>query len=136
MLAKSLRLSGLMLSLFFAGCGPTGPRSDLPLVSGEVTYDGKPVKEGMITFQTGGDQGSEYSANILDGRYQIQMPKQKMKVAITGWEEVPGQFRVDPNNRGEKLPLKTQFIPKEYNTDTTLEVEISKSNQDFQLKTP
>ena len=122
--------------MFCVGCGPTAPLSDLPLVSGEVSYDGKPVKEGMITFRTGGDQGSEYSANIVEGRYQIQMPKQRMKVAITGWEEVPGQFQTDPNNRSEKLPLKKQMFPKEFNTDTTLEVEISKTTQDFHLKAP
>jgi hypothetical protein len=54
-----------------AGCGgPPGPeRYDL---SGAVTYRGKPVPKGYITFEPDTDKGNSgpgAAANIVDGKY-------------------------------------------------------------------
>ncbi|MDR1959416.1 MAG: hypothetical protein LBQ54_10320 [Planctomycetaceae bacterium] len=60
----------LLLSLVFtAGCG-----SKLKPVTGKVTYDGQPLKSGVITFVpdfSKGNNGGGTAAEIIDGEYTL-----------------------------------------------------------------
>lgn len=49
------------------GCGDAGAT-----VSGEVTYDGTPVKSGYVTFAPADGQGPTVGAAITDGRYTAE----------------------------------------------------------------
>jgi hypothetical protein len=49
-----------------AGCG-----SSLATCSGEVTYDGKPVGDGYITFTPADGKGKDAGGPISGGRYQV-----------------------------------------------------------------
>lgn len=96
-------MTNLRYTLFFTttimllsagGCGgPKGPeRYDL---SGSVTYNGKPVPAGHLTFapdKAKGNSGPGASANIANGRYQT-MPGQgpvcgPQVVTISGFDGV------------------------------------------------
>jgi len=48
------------------GCGPS-----TATVSGEVTYDGKPVGDGYITFTPADGKGKDAGGSITGGRYQV-----------------------------------------------------------------
>lgn len=79
----SLRAIWILVSLIavnsvLSGCGPSGPV--MHTVTGKITFDGKPVKEGSITFEdpkTGAAQRAEltpegtYTISLQDGNYQI-----------------------------------------------------------------
>jgi hypothetical protein len=71
----------LMLALSLVGCGgPSGPKRFE--VQGAVTYDGKPVPAGQITFEpddSKGNKGPAAYALIHGGRYLI--PRAKGSVA-------------------------------------------------------
>src|SRR5688572_29821884 len=72
----------LALAVLATGCGP-GPGV---AVSGAVTYQGKPVEDGMIQFIPSAEtQGPTAGAEIKDGKYSIP--------AQSG--PVPGSYRVE-----------------------------------------
>lgn len=64
--SKLLVAAGLFVALWVAGCGPEGEK--LYRVSGKVTFEGKPVGKGIISFDPQGE-GPQGFANILDGAY-------------------------------------------------------------------
>ena len=55
----------VFLSLFVAGCGNSAS------VSGLVTFENKPVKNGWITFTPADGKGQDAGAVIKDGRYSV-----------------------------------------------------------------
>lgn len=61
-------------------------------------------------------------ATISNGKFQLDAPAGVAIVEITASREVPGEFRED--NPGERVPVKEQFIPAKYNTESTLKLEV------------
>lgn len=115
-----------------AGCSSSaGPK--LYPVSGKVTFEGEPVKEGRITFKVGGTAGKGYSAEIKDGAYSAQIEPGKAVVEVTASRLIPGKF--DTSN-GTKEPVGEMYIPAKYNSATKLSAEIKPQSNDvpFDLK--
>jgi hypothetical protein len=112
--------------LVAAGCSSSGPR--LYTVTGKVTFENEPVKEGRITFKMGGPSGKGYSAEIKDGSYSAQVEPGKAVVEITASRLIPGKF--DTSN-GTKEPVGEMYIPGKYNVSTSLSVEIKPETNTF-----
>jgi hypothetical protein len=135
-----LLIVALFVAVMCAGCGepnPLGRRA----VRGVVSFQGKPVDYGAITFlpedtqrgvNTGGKiEGGKYSIEALQGlppgSYQVMISSgdqsQQTKV-----EEMPGDVRM----------LAAERIPKKYNLETTLKIDVPKARgayqADFDLK--
>lgn len=123
-----------LISLSFAGCGgkPEGPK--LETVTGKVTFDGQPLKEGDVTVTPLDPGGRSAGAKIVDGAFTLQTDVGKKKVEIMAMRDVPGKFRED--NPGEKVQVREQFIPKQYNekSDLTLDVKVGPNDPVFDLK--
>ncbi len=111
----------IVLLIPVGGCGgSSGPqRYDL---SGSVTYNGKPVPAGHLTFapdKANGNSGPGASANIEKGRYQT-MPGQgpvcgPHVVTISGFDGVPKGM----NMMGTRLFEQTRIdvdLPKQNGT--------------------
>jgi hypothetical protein len=126
-----ITLSALALGLVLtaAGCGGTGQQT----VTGKVTFDGKPLEEGRITFRQVDGEKRAYSAPITNGSYTIQCDPGKMAVEIIASRLIPGKF--DTSN-GTKEPVGEMYIPAMYNSATTLTADVSSSNRNipFELK--
>lgn len=118
--------AGLFLSLSIALVGCDGAKAHQ--VSGTVTFDGEPVKEGHIAFLPNGGGGS-----ITDGRYSISTPPGSFKVEINAsklQKLPPGQVGMD----GAKEEVR-EYIPERYNSKTELKADVSGSTTlDFTLK--
>src|SRR5262249_50753905 len=125
-----------VLTLFSAGCNQ-GPK--LGRVSGRVTYKGKPVPNGAITFLPS-PSGPPATAGIQpDGTYTLETPGigngavlGAHALMITALREAPA---VGPEERD---PLPPPIIPIKYgNTSTsglTAEVHEGDNTIDFDLK--
>ncbi len=126
-------LTGLLAAMI-VGCGGSGPAT--VSVSGSVTVDGEPVPEGTIYFRDQ-DGGNSYAGKIRDGQYEAKVTPGGKTVEIIGYREVPGKVRED--NPGEKTPVRQMYIPKQYNRESTLQLELptnpNKQQEDFDLKT-
>lgn len=110
-----------------AGCGTSsGPIRGA--VSGEVTLDGAPIDDGVITFiPTGATQGAPAGTSIAAGRYSLD----------AGQGPTVGTHRVEivaNRKTGKKLPAIApatgeveeveQYLPARYNTQSELKAEI------------
>ena len=81
-LAAAVTLAGVAGLL--AGCG-----SSLASVSGQVTYDGKPVEEGYITFTPADGKGKDAGGPIKNGRYRVtELPPGPKVVKVIGLKKV------------------------------------------------
>lgn len=126
MLAVSAFVLGV--SLLFAGCGRQSDSRIPPRdsVSGVITLDGEPIAKGSITFFSSEDsrRGIQASTSIVDGRYELLVTPGKKMVKISNVEET-------------KPDIFEDLVPVKYNLKTTLEVEVSGENKqfDFQLTT-
>jgi hypothetical protein len=131
-----LLLMGLPL---LVGCG-RGSELQREAVSGTVTYQGKPIPDGAITFvPLKGTQGPGAGALIRDGKYTVVagggVPVGTYRVEMQALREV-----VRPQKRpGPQLDMapKEPYLPEQYNTKSTMEVTIDAKGgqtQNFDLK--
>lgn len=104
----SLFVAAAMLT--FIGCGSGGDTSE---VKGSVTFDGQPVPEGQVLFESTTVVGAE----IKNGAFTAQVPNGKHKVRITASREEG----IAPDG----LPNFVMYIPKKYNEQTTLEEDVT-----------
>jgi hypothetical protein len=110
-----------LLSLILSGCG-----SKECHVSGEVTFDGKPVDNGVIVFEPPEGAGQTSGTDIVDGFYEL--PK---NARVTSGKNI---VRIQAFHKtGRKVSAKPapglvdemlQIIPPEYNQRSTLTADI------------
>jgi hypothetical protein len=140
---------GLVLSLgcaittvFLSGCGGNrGP--ERVIVSGTVTYHGKPIAVGTIRFVPAGTSGMPASgAFIENGTYRADgqggVPVGTSKVEIDAFRPVsrPGQPAAVAPLRGREE--RVQYLPKRFNVDSQLQIKIESGSgeitKNFDLK--
>lgn len=128
LLLASIALVGM------TGCfGEAGPK--MVDVKGTVTLDGTPVDDGQIYFRA--DDGSNtYAAPIQKGAYEASVSPGSKKIEIIGYRDIPGKFvEVNP---GEKSPAREMFIPRKFNSESTLSVTVAEDKnemkENFELK--
>ena len=116
------------------GCGSGGGLEEAPL-SGRVTYQGKPIEKGRIRFiPIKGTKGPAQREWISQGKYSVTarggLTVGTHRVEIDAYRPIPGarpyteeeadgQFAFQAGDRPEE-----QYLPKQYNRDSTLEVTI------------
>jgi hypothetical protein len=112
--------------LVIIGCGDN---SDLPQrypVSGTVTYNGKPLEKGTISFAPTDPNGRGAGGMIADGRYSLTTHDEndgaipgKYKVSVLAKEADPSKVdlkikkpREGPESEAEKKAMATYFPQK------------------------
>jgi hypothetical protein len=121
--------------LLSAGCGG-GDGIERVAVSGKVSFEGKPVEDGFISFYPI-DSGIQSGARIVDGEYQAvgrgAIPVGKYQVRISWLKEDPSQ-QVD----GMPVPPQVNLLPAKYDTESELTLDVSsgqrKMTQDYVLE--
>jgi hypothetical protein len=114
----------------FSGCGSGGP--ERAIVSGTVTYNGKPVPKATIRFvpvQTSSVRVT--GAWVTDGAYKVDgdggVPVGIYKIEIEAYSNVETP---NPSRSGKTSSLHAaeeglrQYIPAKYNAKTQLEITI------------
>jgi hypothetical protein len=124
-------LLGSLLSAL-PGCSGSG----VVQVTGEVTVDGSPLKNGTVSFYSaaGEKSGPSAGAIIKEGRDSVSMLPGPKRVEIQGYKTV-GQRRV----AGPESPLidiVEDMLPEKYNakSELTCEVKRGTTTQDFAIK--
>jgi len=107
--------------LAFSGCaGGKNP------VTGNVTFDGTPVADGDITFESTDPGGVSEGGKIKDGKYTVHAKPGNYKVKITAVREIPGK----KGPMGFE-PATEDYIPTKYNASTELKAEVGKGKDQF-----
>jgi hypothetical protein len=102
--------------LLLAGCD-SEPKT-YP-VSGTVSFNGQPLKEGDISFHPSDPAVSADAGKILDGEFHFHAKAGAKRVEIRVSQVVPG--RTTPMGG----PLRLEIIPAQYNDESKLAAHVS-----------
>jgi hypothetical protein len=105
-------------------------------VTGMVTVDGSPAKNGSIAFFPVDGKSSTAGAEIVDGRYTAQVSFGESKVEIRVPKVLGERKLYDAPNSPMKTVL-AESLPARYNdaTELTLKVQPGENRKDYQLTT-
>ncbi len=118
---------------FLLGCGPDGPSTFK--LTGNVTYDGKPVPVGTIVLtpdSSAGNKGPGAATEIKNGQFATAPGKGHVggayTILVNGYDGVPvesGEGGMDPNGKPLFSPYTTKVeLPNE---DKVLDIEVPAS---------
>jgi hypothetical protein len=122
----------LAAATLVVGCGDA---EKLGNVSGSVSYDGKPVETGSITFTAVDGKAPTAGAEIKDGKYAAtKVPAGAAKVSISA-SRVIGKKKAYNDAGSPEVPITESYIPAKYNaaTDLKYEVRTGAQTKDFDL---
>lgn len=132
-----------VLATSFTGC--SGSDKDSPeraAISGLVKFKGELVEEGMITFSpVAPTVGPSTGAKIVKGIYSISEESGPVVgtnlVAVTAYQKTGKKIEAGtPNPPGTMVDELVPLIPKEFNTQSKLTVQVDtgdNANTDFDL---
>jgi hypothetical protein len=130
---------GSALTAALAGC--TGDGVQRAEVSGTVTFNGQPVKEGSINFfPTDGTKGPEAGGAILDGKYHIPQAKGpvvgKHRVELRAFQKTGRRIQDPTAPPGTLTEEIANVFPLEFNTNSTLirDVQAGKNELPFEIR--
>lgn len=120
-------LSSVVAFVATTGCGPKrAARPDRAVVTGTVTYQGKPLPGGIITF-TGANGDTEGGMLRENGSFYVEnAPVGETKVSVD-----PEAIKPELGSRYVKLP--TKYLTAE-TTDLKFKVEAGNNKADFALQ--
>lgn len=136
-------VGAVVLGVLALGCG-----SDAGSVTGSVTYDGKPVENGYITFTPADGKGTMVAGPINKGRYSIENVPLGSKIvkieassgsgpSVQSSEDMAklakeGKMKVGPDGI-----IRTETVPADAEgNNQTVEVKAGVQTLDFTLKKP
>lgn len=131
-----LALATGVLLASLVGCGNSG----LVDVKGQVSYDGKPIDEGAISFEPADGKGPASGGEIKGGKYELRgkaavTPGSKI-VRIRGNQKTGRKVGAFPGSPATVDEVKS-VVPPEYNEKSTLKAEVTSGKENehnFDLK--
>jgi hypothetical protein len=99
-------------------------------VTGTVTLDGQPLKEGKIFFVED-DGRPPAGADVTNGAFTLSAYPGKKRVQILAWQMV-----MDTSGMEEHTdPVPRNYLPERFNTKTTLGAEVTEEGaNDFKFE--
>jgi hypothetical protein len=106
------------------------------VVSGTVMVDNMPAKSGSIAFFPVDERSTTAGGEIVDGRYEAEVPFGKFKVEVRV-PKVVGEKKLYNTPNSPIQPLLEESLPAKYNDETELTIEVvpGENQRDFQLST-
>jgi hypothetical protein len=105
------------------GCGGEG--AGTYVVTGDVTFDGEPVKDGDIILEPVEPGKAPDAGKIKDGKFEFRATpgKKKVKIQASRMQKYPaGQKGAMGETEGP-----VDYIPERYNTSTELQEDVTTS---------
>jgi hypothetical protein len=101
---------------------------DSATVSGMVTLDGAPLKEGIVRFVPVDGKTQTASANIKDGQFSAQVPKGEMRVEFSA-PKVVGQKKMYDTPDSPVVDEVAELLPEKYNVNSELKITVKGGGQ-------
>lgn len=120
--------------VFTAGCGGS---ATVGTVSGTVTFDGQPLADGTIAFNSVDGSSPTAGGKITNGSYSVEVSKGPQKVIINSAKVVGSRpaYAGDPNS--PMIDITQEILPEKYSsplkTELTVEVSGKSITKDFPL---
>jgi len=120
--------------MLLAGCRG---RNESAEVAGAVSFGGKPLAEGLVTFRpAAGTSGPEFSSNVVEGKYRVAIPilPGNYVVEVRAWRKTGRMLKI-PYGGGETAET-VSAIPKRYwgsETKLSAHLDAGANKVDFKL---
>ncbi len=90
----------LLFASLMIGCSPK-----VGEISGEVTYKGKPIPGGFVTFRPANEAENAVTYSLeRDGKFKVELPVGEVRVCIDNREFEPTPATLPPTLPGVNLP--------------------------------
>lgn len=127
-------VAAFVAAVALVGCSGDDGTAD---VSGTVSYDGKPVDDGAITFLPAGGKGGTAGGVIKGGKYTAtKVPVGNSKVVISG-SKVVGKKKMYPTPDSPEMPVTAELLPAKYSdslkTELSYEVKAGPNEKNWEL---
>jgi len=116
------------LALALVGCGDRKSS-----VSGTVTFEGQPVKDGSVTFVKSEGEVVREGAVIRDGTFQASLPPGEYKIELNAQKVVSKRKQKGFDGKDEEVDITEELFPERYNTKTTLTKKINRGANTVKL---
>ena len=113
-----MRYLAILLAVATVGCSSGDGKVG---VSGTVNWNGAPLENGSITFLEPGV--SSESAAVTNGKFTIRTTPGSKNVGVTAYKKISA----GDDGRGGAVGIDHQYIPPEFNDNTSLTAEIKDS---------
>lgn len=128
------KTNGLWSALLIVALAPMaiGCDSDGKVhIEGTATWNGTPIENGYVELQPLNGEGQFASAEIADGKFTLSTLPGSRRVKVTAQKKIG---ETAPTERiPEPEPIMFQFIPPEFNSESTLEMKISETDPTLNL---
>ena len=128
-----IAVCSMTMLLCLVGCGR---RSETIEIAGTVTYQGQPLRKGIVNFFPTDGKGRSASGIIADGKFTTRVAAGPKKVQIEGFKVV-GRERAQPANPNSPVVnIEKQILPERYNVKSELTANITSDSHvlDFPLE--
>ncbi len=114
-----------------SGCGKS---NSLAEVQGAVSWDGKPLADGVVRFVHLDGKGATSSATVTAGAFQAKLPPGSFRVEFSS-PKVTGRRKMYDTPESPVVEIVDELIPPKYNirSELTLEVPMSEPAKEYQL---
>lgn len=124
--------------LLIAGCGQGSSQFE---IAGDVTFEGKPIENGTITFldATAADtsQAPRVTGTIASGRYTLLATPGEKIVAIEAYENRPDPAAPLDSYPGSGPPdQRVQIVPERYNVKSELHYTVADPDRAINFDLP
>ena len=105
------------------------PAAKTATVSGEVTLDGQPLKEGRVQFiPVDGDTGTA-GAIIEGGKFRVDVPITKMRVQINANKVIGKRKAYEDSPNSPVVDIVQELIPARYNSASTEVLDVQSGGE-------
>lgn len=107
--SRALYATGLMVAVWASGCGTAVP-AGMVRVRGVVRYDGQPLPDGTILFESFGGKGSAAGRILPGGAFETVMMPGEYQIAV---RSLDGVATYQEGNQTKPIQPKSR-VPQRY----------------------
>ena len=127
--------SAVFVLAFCAALAGCSKKPNIGTVTGDVTFDGRPLSSGVIHFEAADGKAAPVDAAISDGKYAIEMPPGDKRISISA-PKVTGKRKAYDLPDSPMVDIVQELLPVQYNaqSDLTLIVVAGPQIKNYDLK--
>jgi hypothetical protein len=123
----ALGLIGIVLTSACVGCGGDGRVA----VDGTASWNGQPIENGFVELFPTDGAGQVDGADVIDGKFSLRTHPGEKRVRVIAQKKVGETVPTERIPKPE--PIYVQFIPKEFNDQSELKVNVDSADPKMEL---
>lgn len=123
---QCIRVGRRWLTILLVGALGCAPAPNV--ISGTVTVDGQPLKEGLIRFVPVDGKSNPESRPITDGKFSVPVSSGEMRVEISA-NKVVGKRKMYETPDSPVVDDVVELLPPRFNVESQLKITVNGGSQ-------